>query len=105
MCWLTVRYREQARSYRGKWCGSDFQDFHLAQHFGNCHHRFAHLRRGDMADAAAAEGLDLGQFAGVEAVTLGLDPFVERLEFVARIFRRVESSDDRRLNRGRQEAA
>ncbi|MNR10592.1 hypothetical protein D3C85_1268500 [compost metagenome] len=58
-----------------------------------------------MADAADAEGFDLGQFAGVEDVTLGLDPLVEFLELVARIFRGVEGGDDGRLNGRRQEAA
>ena len=59
----------------------------------------------DRANATDAEGFDLGQFAGVEDETLGLDAFVEFLELVARVFRRVEGDDDRRLNRGRQETA
>ena len=58
-----------------------------------------------MADAADAECFDLGQFAGVEDVTLGLDPLIEVLELVARILRGMERGDDRRLNCRRQEAA
>lgn len=58
-----------------------------------------------MADAAHAKGFHLGQLARIKDEALGLDPFVEVLELVARVFWCVEGDDDRRLDRRRQKAA
>ena len=58
-----------------------------------------------MADAADAERFHLGQFAGVQDETLGLDPLVEVLELVARVFGGVEGDDDGGLDCGRQKTA
>src|SRR5689334_15599140 len=70
---LNVRPSSRAGSLpQGSCGGSDVEHFHLAQHFANRGHGFAHFGRLDMADAADAEGFDLGQLAGVEDVALGL---------------------------------
>lgn len=58
-----------------------------------------------MADAADAEGFHLGQLARIEDEALLPHALVEVGEAVARIARRVEGNDDRRLDFRRQEAA
>ena len=75
------------------------------QHLADRLDRRLHALCVNVADAADAEGFYLGQFAGVENETLGLDPLVEVLELVARVFWRMEGDDDRRLDGGWQEAA
>ena len=51
-----------------------------------------------MTDAAHTKGIDLSQFAGVQNETLGLDPLIEILELVTRVFWGMEGDDNRRLN-------
>ena len=85
--------------------GSDVQHFHFPQHLGHGIDGGLHAVGTDHADAADAEGLDLGQLARVKDEALGLDPLVEVLELVAGIGGGVEGDDDRRLDLGRQEAA
>lgn len=67
--------------------------------------RLPHLRGVDVADAADAEGFHLGQLARIEDEALLPHALVEVGEAVARIARRVEGNDDRRLDFRRQEAA
>ena len=84
---------------------SDVQHFHVLQHLRHGIDRRLHIDVGDVAYAAHAECFNLGQFAWVENETLGLDPFVEFLELITRVFRGMESDDDRCLNRFGQETA
>jgi hypothetical protein len=58
--------------------------------------RGAHHVLVDGADAADAQGVDLGELAGVEHEALLAHAVVELLEIVVRIRRRVEGDDDRR---------
>ena len=75
------------------------QHFHFAQRLGDGSDRCVHVDGTDVPDTADAERFDLGQFAGVQDETLGLDPFVERFEVIARVCGGVERHDNRRLNR------
>ena len=81
------------------------QHFHFPHRIGHGLDRGAHLVGADAADAAHAECLDLGQLAGIEDEPLGLDPFVEVRELVARVTRGVEGDDDRGLDGSGQKAA
>src|SRR6516165_10639545 len=59
----------------------------------------------ELPHAADTEGFERGELPGIEDVAPCLDGVVEALEGIARAIRRVERHDDRRLDRGGQEAA
>src|SRR5258706_8007919 len=73
-------------------------DSHLAQRVAHGIDRVAHLVRADRADAADAKSLDLGELARIEDEALLPNAFVELLERILWIGRRVEGDDDRRLD-------
>ena len=65
--------------------------------FDSVHH-IAHLIRIDCPNASNSERFDLSQFAGIQNVAAVARHFVERVEVVRRIGRRVKRDDDRRLH-------
>ena len=73
-------------------------DSDFLKHFAHLGHELGHVLGVDVADAADAEALRVGHFAGVDDVSTRLECIVKFLEFKPVGFRVVDRRDDGRLD-------